>query len=153
MYAPESTTFTLDPSVLPFTGVHRLLSQLPTGDGMSHIVALLAIVALVALGTVLVIRDRFTIQSQPGQQEQTEPEDTLTDQERVCSLIENNGGRMKQSAIVDSVEWSKAKVSRLLADLEEEGEITKLRLGRENLICMRGHEPPVSQSSDPPREI
>jgi len=55
---------------------------------------------------------------------------------------------MKQSNIVDSVDWSKAKVSRLLADLEEDGQITKLRLGRENLVCLPGHEPTASKSPE-----
>lgn len=58
----------------------------------------------------------------------------LTDEEVVLRLLVSNGGRMKQSRIVESTGWSKAKVSRLLSSMEERGEITKLTHGRENLI-------------------
>jgi hypothetical protein len=61
-------------------------------------------------------------------------EELLSDEERVERLLENNGGRMKQAAIVDETDWSNAKVSQLLSSMEDEGRIDKLRIGRENLI-------------------
>nr|WP_233340415.1 helix-turn-helix domain-containing protein [Haloprofundus sp. MHR1] len=75
-----------------------------------------------------------------------EPESTLSDEERILQLLEAHDGQMRQVEIVEEVEWSKAKVSRLLSQLDEDGEITKLRLGRENLICTRGCEPEASRS-------
>ncbi len=77
----------------------------------------------------------------------------MTDRERVQQLVSENGGRMKQSKIVDSVDWSKAKVSRLLAELEEDGRITKLRLGRENLVCLPDHEPTASKSPEQSKRV
>jgi hypothetical protein len=61
-------------------------------------------------------------------------EELLSDEERVIQLIEANGGRMKQADIVKETDWSNAKVSQLLSAMEEDGEIDKLRIGRENLI-------------------
>ncbi|MEF8813304.1 MAG: hypothetical protein V5A55_05745 [Halovenus sp.] len=61
-------------------------------------------------------------------------EELLSDEERVKHLLERNGGRMKQADIVDETDWSNAKVSQLLSAMEEDGEINKLRIGRENLI-------------------
>ena len=58
----------------------------------------------------------------------------LSDEERVERLIERNGGRMKQAAIVRETGWSNAKVSQLLSTMDDEGRIDKLRIGRENLI-------------------
>ncbi|KTG07809.1 hypothetical protein AUR64_01915 [Haloprofundus marisrubri] len=75
-----------------------------------------------------------------------EPESKPTDEERIMKLLETHDGQMRQVAIVEEVEWSKAKVSRLLSQLDDEGKITKLRLGRENLICTRGCEPEASRS-------
>ena len=75
-----------------------------------------------------------------------EPESTPTDEERIMQLLDAHDGQMRQVAIVEEVEWSKAKVSRLLSQLDEDGKITKLRLGRENLICTRGCEPEASRS-------
>ncbi|WP_136689855.1 helix-turn-helix transcriptional regulator [Halorhabdus amylolytica] len=58
----------------------------------------------------------------------------LSDEEYVEALIEHNGGRMKQAAIVEETDWSNAKVSQLLSAMAEDGHIEKLRIGRENLI-------------------
>jgi uncharacterized membrane protein len=61
-------------------------------------------------------------------------ETLLSDEERVERLLESNGGRMKQAAIVEETDWSNAKVSQLLSSMDEEDRIDKLRIGRENLI-------------------
>jgi uncharacterized membrane protein len=68
-------------------------------------------------------------------------EELLSDEDRVLRLLDENGGRMKQVNIVENTEWSKSKVSMLLSDMEEEGSISKLRVGRENIISKAGEEP------------
>jgi len=73
-------------------------------------------------------------------------EELLTDSDRVRQLLEENGGRMKQVDIVDNTDWSKSKVSMLLSDMEEDGEISKLRVGRENIISLAGEEPDAAGS-------
>ncbi|WP_159077116.1 helix-turn-helix transcriptional regulator [Halococcoides cellulosivorans] len=60
--------------------------------------------------------------------------DLLSDEERVEALLDRNGGRMKQAAIVEETGWSNAKVSQLLSEMAENDRIDKLRIGRENLI-------------------
>ncbi|SNR34854.1 helix-turn-helix transcriptional regulator [Halorubrum vacuolatum] len=60
----------------------------------------------------------------------------LSDEERVERLLDRNGGRMRQAAIVRETGWSDAKVSQLLSRMADEGRIEKLRLGRENLISL-----------------
>lgn len=67
--------------------------------------------------------------------------DERSDDEVVIELLESNGGRMKQGAIVDETEWSKSKVSMLLSEMEDDEQISKLRVGRENLISLPGEEP------------
>jgi hypothetical protein len=73
-------------------------------------------------------------------------EELLSDEDRVLKLLEENGGRMRQVSIVDETEWSKSKVSMLLSDMEDEGEISKLRVGRENIISLSGEEPDAAGS-------
>ncbi|SNZ03085.1 hypothetical protein SAMN06269185_0187 [Natronoarchaeum philippinense] len=73
-------------------------------------------------------------------------EELLTDEDRVTALLEDNGGRMKQVNIVEETGWSKSKVSMLLSDMEEDGAISKLRVGRENIISLDGHEPEAAGS-------
>jgi len=75
----------------------------------------------------------------------TEPE-LLDDEDRVIKLLEENGGRMKQVDIVETTEWSKSKVSMLLSDMEDDGDISKLRVGRENIISLAGEEPDAAGS-------
>jgi uncharacterized membrane protein len=86
-------------------------------------------------------------QAEAGQQAPAvSDEDLLSDTDRVQQLLEDNGGRMRQSAIVEETEWSKSKVSMLLSDMADEEEITKLRVGRENIISLPGHEPEAAGS-------
>ncbi|WP_435100602.1 helix-turn-helix transcriptional regulator [Halarchaeum sp. P4] len=68
------------------------------------------------------------------------PEELLSDEERVERLLEEHGGRMKQSNIVSETRWSDAKVSQLLSSMAEEGRVEKLRIGRENLITLPDEE-------------
>lgn len=73
-------------------------------------------------------------------------EELLSDEDRVVELIRENGGRMKQVNIVEETGWSKSKVSMLLSDMEDEGTISKLRVGRENIISLEGFEPEATKS-------
>ncbi|WP_408957995.1 helix-turn-helix transcriptional regulator [Natrinema sp. 74] len=117
-------------------------------DGNAHLAALAGMVALALLGVILIVRNRYEDPPTLANETDSDYEEFMTDQERVRQLLRENGGRMKQSRIVDSVDWSKAKVSRLLADLEDDDQVTKLRLGRENLVCLPGHEPTASKSPE-----
>nr|WP_246084541.1 hypothetical protein [Salinadaptatus halalkaliphilus] len=121
---------------------------LPLQVGGVHLAAVVGMVVLALLGGVLVLRNRLEDRHSLTTRQESTREEFVTDREKVHQLIDENGGRMKQSQIVDSVDWSKAKVSRLLADLEDDEQITKLRLGRENLVCLPGHEPTASKSPE-----
>jgi uncharacterized membrane protein len=65
----------------------------------------------------------------------------LSDEEQVLTLLQERDGRMKQADIVDATDWSNAKVSQLLSEMAEGGEIRKLRIGRENLITLPEEAP------------
>ncbi|WP_135823786.1 helix-turn-helix transcriptional regulator [Halorussus ruber] len=73
----------------------------------------------------------------------------VSDAELVERMLRAESGRMRQSDIVEITGWSKAKVSRRLSAMEDDGTITKVQIGRENLICLDGAVP------DPavPREV
>ena len=60
----------------------------------------------------------------------------LSDEERVLRLLRDNDGRMKQGQIVKETNWSNAKVSQLLSKMNENDDVDKLRIGRENLITL-----------------
>ncbi|QGA82840.1 putative membrane-associated or secreted transcriptional regulator [Halomicrobium sp. LC1Hm] len=90
--------------------------------------------------------DSETTASATDSQTPIPDEELLSDSDRVVKLLESNGGRMKQVNIVEETDWSKSKVSMLLSDMEEDGEISKLRVGRENIISLAGHEPDAAGS-------
>lgn len=69
-----------------------------------------------------------------GLSEAAERATVVGDEERVRRLLEEAGGRRKQSEIVAEVDWSKSKVSRVIARLEDDGVVSKVRIGRENVV-------------------
>lgn len=80
-----------------------------------------------------------------GGKEQSEGQ-TPTDTGRINHLLQQHDGRMRQAKIVESTGWSKAKVSDLLADMNESDRIEKLQLGRENIICLPDAKPDGTES-------
>lgn len=60
--------------------------------------------------------------------------DLVTDEGQVQSLLERNGGRMRQAAIAEKLDWSASKTSRVISGMAEENTVEKLRIGRENVI-------------------
>jgi len=114
-------------------------------------VVLIGTLSVGAFGMLLVAGRLMTMLRSVGvstgrdSETEAEPQQTLEppirDEKRVTQLLSAHDGRLKQSQIVEATEWSKSKVSRLLSSMEDDGEITRIRLGRENLVCLRGHEP------------
>lgn len=66
------------------------------------------------------------------------PEALLSDEERVIRLLKDNGGRMKQQAVVEQLDWSETKTSQVVSDLHEADKIERYRLGRENVLALPG---------------
>jgi uncharacterized membrane protein len=73
-------------------------------------------------------------------------DELLSDEDRVVALLEANDGRMRQVKIVEETDWSKSKVSMLLSEMDDAGTISKLRVGRENIISLDGMEPEAAKS-------
>lgn len=72
----------------------------------------------------------------------------LDDGDRLVALLEEYDGQLRQSRIVAETDWSKTKVSRTLSRLDEEDEVVKIQLGRENLICLPGDVPSIGRERD-----
>ena len=60
----------------------------------------------------------------------------LSNEEQVIRLIERNGGRMKQKAVAERLEWTDAKTSQVTKGLRESGDLEGFRLGRENVLSL-----------------
>ena len=129
------------------------------GAGSLRFVGIAVILAAMIIGVAVLLRRNDTIAVRervlpgdgdddpaepPATEEPAEPDppeedlSLLADDERVERLLERNGGRMRQAAIVEETNWSDAKVSQLLSSMADEDRISKLRIGRENLITLPG---------------
>ncbi|OAQ52905.1 hypothetical protein HTG_08745 [Natrinema mahii] len=67
--------------------------------------------------------------------EQVDPE-LLSNEEQVLRLVRERGGRMKQQAVVEELDWTDAKTSKVVSGLREDGELESFRLGRENVLSL-----------------
>jgi len=74
------------------------------------------------------------------------PPEFLSNEDRVLALLDEHQGQMRQSAIVEKTDWSKSKVSRVLTDMESDGQIVKIGVGRGNIVARPEDVPPGAQS-------
>jgi Uncharacterized membrane-associated protein/domain len=65
----------------------------------------------------------------------------LSNEEQVMQLLEANGGRMKQQTIVEELDWTDAKTSKVVSGMREEGTIESFRIGRENVLTTPEDDP------------
>ena len=64
----------------------------------------------------------------------------LPEESVVETLIDHNGV-LRQSTIIDELQWSASKGSRMLSEMEEREQIKRYRLGREKVVFLPGNEP------------
>jgi len=86
-------------------------------------------------------------ESPPATETESEAEpdpSLLSNEEQVMGLLEANGGRMKQQTIVEELDWTDAKTSKVVSGMREEGRIESFRIGRENVLTT-----PEEDSDDP----
>ncbi|MDY6762051.1 MAG: hypothetical protein SVY41_03305 [Candidatus Nanohaloarchaea archaeon] len=58
------------------------------------------------------------------------------DEQEVMRYLIDNDGEVEQRDIVDSLDYSKAKISRLVSDLEDRSLVTKEKRGRVNVVTL-----------------
>lgn len=67
-----------------------------------------------------------------------------TRSEALLDLVEAHEGRVKQAELVELTGWSKSTVSRLLSELERDGAINRIQVGRCKVVLLPG-EPLVGE--------
>ncbi|WP_266081722.1 helix-turn-helix transcriptional regulator [Haladaptatus caseinilyticus] len=80
-------------------------------------------------------------QKQTQQSGTKKSNEVVTDADRVLSLLRENGGRLPQGQFIEETGWSKSKVSRLLSKMEDQKKISKINIGRKNIVIIYGQEP------------
>ncbi|QLG29049.1 MarR family transcriptional regulator [Halorarum halophilum] len=74
------------------------------------------------------------------------PLEMLSNEDAVLAVLRRNGGRVRQSDLVEETGWSKSKVSRVLSRMDDAGRVTKINVGRGNVITLPGEEPDGADS-------
>lgn len=111
-----------------FQAIYRSSSEAPvSGGGLLWLIPVLVISILGAAGYLILM----------SREELDSAYDELSEDETdVLDMIRENGSSMLQKDIVDQSEYSKAKISSVISDLEEEGIVKKSKEGRSNKISI-----------------
>jgi len=90
-----------------------------------------AIGLAVVLGIALAV---FWVRKRKQSPSKAKPDDDLT---KILDVLDEHGGRATQKQIRKQVPFSEAKVSLMIAELEEKGRIKRIRKGRGNIIVRK----------------
>lgn len=80
-------------------------------------------------------------ESDDGENDDGDPPRYVPPKVKVMRLIIHNEGSVWQSDLVEECEWSAAKTSRLLSDMERDGQIRRTEIGREKVVFAAGKQP------------
>lgn len=64
------------------------------------------------------------------------PSELLSNEEQVMAALRAEGGRMKQQALADRLDWTDSKTSKVVGQLREDDRIETFRIGRENVVTL-----------------
>jgi hypothetical protein len=75
----------------------------------------------------------------------------MTPEQYLYDQIEAAGGRIRQQDLCSCTDWSESTVSRTLSDMESEGDIERIRIGREKVVYFPevGAGPRSQPTNDP----
>ena len=66
-----------------------------------------------------------------------EEKETINDLNQIIKIIKDEGGRATQKEIRKKIPLSEAKISLMIAELEHEGKVKKIKKGRGNIIILK----------------
>lgn len=84
--------------------------------------------------------------AEDGEDEEVMRESLLTEEERVLRELKSSG-RLRQSELVSRMDWSKGKMSRLLSDMEDAGQVSRVQVGREKVVALPEQQFDAAKSS------
>lgn len=72
----------------------------------------------------------------------------VSELDRIRQIDATVDGRLPQQEIVERTDWSEAKVSRVVSGLAEDGQLEKVRIGRQNFIQVTTEEDSAGEASE-----
>ncbi|MFB6283096.1 MAG: helix-turn-helix transcriptional regulator [Halobacteria archaeon] len=81
--------------------------------------------------------EKAELESDTEETRVSEPDpELMSNEERVLHKLRESGGRLKQKDLAEDLDWTAAKTSQVVGGMQEEGDIEKFRLGRENVLAL-----------------
>jgi uncharacterized membrane protein len=77
------------------------------------------------------------VKRKKGFRSRRQTDDLDADEEMVIDMLEDSGGDMLQKDIVAETDYSKAKISGLVSELEEKDIVNKEKDGRSNRVTLK----------------
>ena len=138
----------VDLATVPESRVKAAITSVSRDIPLTWVISFAVLVLVLVAGSVVY---RSDIRTKTADETDTitstiSKEDLISDEDRVLMLLQDNDGRMRQANIVHETDWSKSKVSMVLSEMDDEDLISKLRIGRENIISITGDEPEAARS-------
>lgn len=100
------------------------------------IVSLVAIASGSSIGFYTFKRHKKREKEMAKRPELPSPLRIESDEEKIVKLLKSSGGSLYQFRIVDECKFSKAKVSQLLAALEDKGIVSRYKKGRAKIVSL-----------------
>jgi uncharacterized membrane protein len=91
----------------------------------------------VVLSSILVLKIRKRKKENKIETTPAEASGEMDDTKKILTLIKNAGGQVLQSKITEHLRCSKAKTSKILADMENKGMIERVKRGRDKVVSLR----------------
>lgn len=64
-----------------------------------------------------------------------------------CQLISENGGTLPQKEFATYANLSSSTISRLLQEMEDDGQVVRVQVGREKVVCLPEYAPETQLSA------
>jgi uncharacterized membrane protein len=97
------------------------------------------VIAFSAVGVTLAFLGAYALRRRKNLKEPmiAKTASIVTEEDKVIKLLRESGGTIRQTEITEQCRFSKAKTSQLLATLEQNGNITRYKKGRDKIVTLK----------------
>jgi len=131
--------FTLDLIMVPNIDLNESIFgdgginfEIDMGSGRENTNSILMMILLVSIASLIIL-----ILLWKGKERREETSELPEDLREIVEIIRREGGRTTQLKLRKKLNYSEAKISLMLADLENRGIIEKFKRGRGNIIILK----------------
>ena len=65
----------------------------------------------------------------------------LPDEDKILRLLVKRGGRVDRSTVRNETGWTDDHLEDVISNMEDDGQVSAITVGRKRVICRRGFEP------------